>query len=113
MPITNQDCTMESGTSEKPWYAKLPYLKKEPLNIGCLDEKAVLKEAKVTPNNGRYILSFVFEIPEKEHVVSESSSRIAAVDPGIDRPYGDHQQRRLTMYSDKRWDRKIHQSKIQ
>ena len=84
MPITNQDCTMESGTSEKPWYAKLPYLKKEPLNIGCLDEKAVLKEAKVTPNNGRYILSFVFEIPEKEHVVSESSSRIAAVDLGID-----------------------------
>lgn len=81
-PITNQDCKIIQN--DKTWYAKLPYIKDKPLNIGYLEEKAVLKEAKVTPSNGRYILSFVFEIPEKEHTVNESASRIVAVDPGVD-----------------------------
>ena len=81
-PITNQDCKIIQD--DKTWYAKLPYIKDKPLNIGCLDEKAALKEAKVTPNNGRYILSFVFEIPEDMPVVVQQSSRIAAVDPGVD-----------------------------
>ena len=78
--ITNQDCAVRQG-EDGAYYLKLP-LTKEKICIGS-DCPGKLKEVHVSPRNGRYQISLVFDDGRMPPAVKEEPERIAAVDPGV------------------------------
>ena len=80
--VSNQDCVIRKN-KKGHYAAKLP-LTKATVSLGKADP-GVLKEVHVTPMNGIYQISFVFDdgrpaVP----LISEEPDRIAAIDFGID-----------------------------
>lgn len=80
--LTNQDAILKPYTSDN-YSLKLP-LTKEKLKIGHLPENTRLKEVKIVPDNGIYIIHVIlqYEIPDVTY--SETPERIAAIDMGVD-----------------------------
>ena len=80
--VTNQDCKV----SEKDgmWYAAFPLRKDCPLAIGHPIPDAVLKEATITPDNGRYRFCLKFEVMAELPPVTEQPGRVCAIDFGVD-----------------------------
>ena len=76
--VTNQDCTVK--TCGGKWYAY------KPVCLGCPIPDARLKQACITPDNGRYKLSFQFEVDADIPKVPENirPERICAIDFGVD-----------------------------
>ena len=83
--ITNQDCVIRRN-NEGAYYLKLP-LTKDTLSIGkkCPGK---LKEVHVSPKNGRYQVSLVFDDGRKAPGRKEYPERIAAVDLGVNNLMG-------------------------
>lgn len=79
--ITNQDAVLHRDNDT--CMVKLP-LTKLRLNAGFVPECAQLKEVKIIPDNGTYIISLTLEVPAEVHSLSEEPQRIAAVDFGIE-----------------------------
>lgn len=79
--ITNQDAVLRS--SGKDTFLKLP-LTKETLLTGDLPEGAKVKEVRIKPDNGTYVLSLVLECDLPDVTFSEKPERIAAIDMGVD-----------------------------
>lgn len=80
--ITNQDCVIRQN-SKGHYVAKLPKTK----SVVSLGKKipGVLKEVHVTPVNGIYQISFVFDDQkDAPKLVCEAPTRIAAIDFGVD-----------------------------
>ena len=82
--ITNQDCTIK--TCDGKWYAYFPHAKDKPVCLGYPIPNARLKQACITPNNGRYKLSFQFEVDADIPEIPEDirPERICAIDFGVD-----------------------------
>ena len=82
--VTNQDCTVK--TCGGKWYAYFPHAKDKPVCLGCPIPDARLKQACITPDNGRYKLSFQFEVDADIPKVPENirPERICAIDFGVD-----------------------------
>ena len=78
--ISNQDCVIRIN-KKGSYTAKLP-LTKHTLSLGKKFPGS-LKEVHVTPNNGIYQISFVFDIEEKEKPIQKESKRIAGIDLGV------------------------------
>ena len=78
--ITNQDCVIRQD-DEGAYYLKLP-LTKDTVCIGK-ECPGKLKEVHVSPRNGRYRISLVFDDGIMPPAVNEKHERIAAVDPGV------------------------------
>ncbi len=81
--VSNQDCQIKVGPDGK-WYAYFPFKKDTPLCIGMPIPDARLKEATITPRNGRYEISFKFEMDKELPEPQAVSSRICAIDFGVD-----------------------------
>lgn len=81
--ITNQDCRIKTGADGK-WYAELPFIKKAPPCIGEPFQDARLKEVTITPDNGRFVFSFKFEVDQELPAAKKESVRICAVDFGVE-----------------------------
>lgn len=79
--ISNQDCTIKEARDGQ-LAAGLPFAKDTPLKIGYPHSR--LKQAEVTPDNGKYVISFTFECNLPDPRRSPGPSRIAAVDLGVD-----------------------------
>ena len=79
--ITNQDCVIRQN-KKKHYVAKLP-LTRETISLGK-DIPGILKEVHVTPVNGRFQVSFVFDDGVAEPCLNERPERIAAIDLGVD-----------------------------
>jgi putative transposase len=77
--ISNQDCTFETKDGKN--YAKLPLIKKIPVQIGEID--GIFKYAQVCPNNGEYEIHFTFEIEKPDKTISDCPSRIIGIDLGV------------------------------
>lgn len=82
VPVTNQDCVIKTRNGK--WYAELPLAKKFPVCIGMPVDNAVLKQAEIVSENGRYKLMLQFEINSEMPETSETSKRICAIDFGVD-----------------------------
>lgn len=82
--VTNQDCTIK--TCDGKWYAYFPFAKDKPVCLGCPIPDARLKQACITPDNGRYKLSFQFEVDADIPEIPEDirPERICAIDFGVD-----------------------------
>lgn len=80
--ITNQDCHIRQH--DMKWYAEFPYIKKTPLCIGYPIPDARLKQVIITPDNGRYICCFQFEVETSVPALNSKADRICAVDFGVD-----------------------------
>ena len=79
--ITNQDCVIRQN-SKGHYLAKLPKTKSVVSLGSCVP--GVLKEVHVTPMNGRYQISFVFDDQKKEpELMTDQPERIAAIDFGV------------------------------
>lgn len=79
--ISNQDCVIRRN-AKGHYTAKLP-LTKEVLSLGK-KIPGKLKEVHVTPVNGTYQVSFVFDDGIEEPEVTENAERICAVDFGVE-----------------------------
>ncbi len=80
--ITNQDCVIRQN-KKGHYAAKLP-LTKETISLGK-DIPGILKEVHVTPVNGRFQVSFVFDDGAAEPpCLNEKPERITAIDLGVD-----------------------------
>ena len=78
--ITNQDAILRELDGE--WTLKLP-LTKQRLDCGAVVPGAILKEVKIIPDNGTYVVSLVLQ--ETTTVQKpEVSDRIAAIDIGVE-----------------------------
>lgn len=80
--ITNQDCTVTALDGN--WYAGLPFAKDEPLCLGAPIPDAVLKQACIVPENGRFCIRFQFEVSRELPKVNEKPNRISSIDFGVD-----------------------------
>ena len=78
--ISNQDCVIRMNRKGS-YTAKLP-LTKHTLSLGK-KFRGSLKEVHVTPNNGIYQISFVFDTGEQEKPIQKESKRIAGIDLGV------------------------------
>ena len=83
--ITNQDCVIRQN-DEGSYYIKLP-LTKDTVLIGK-ENPGKLKELHVSPRNGRYQISLVFDDGQMPPEEKETPERIAAVDLGVDNLMG-------------------------
>ena len=94
--LTNQDAVLKpyqkvrGGFAMKPlkedrlWYKlKLP-LTKLTLPAGELPKDAVVKEVKITPENGTYVLNVALQYNLPDVEVTEAPGRIASIDVGVD-----------------------------
>ena len=94
--LTNQDAVLKpyqkvrGGFTMKPlkedrlWYKlKLP-LTKLTLPAGELPKDAVVKEVKITPENGTYVLNVALQYNLPDVEVTEAPGRIASIDVGVD-----------------------------
>lgn len=82
--ITNQDAVLKSTDRNNLRYQlKLP-LTKDTLAVGNISDGAKVKEVKITPDNGTYVIYLVLqqELPDVTFV--ETPKRIAAIDMGVD-----------------------------
>ncbi|MED2737406.1 transposase [Bacillus toyonensis] len=76
--FTNQDCVIKDGK-----YLKFP-LTKERLNIGKLGyTKGKMKQVRVIPKYGQYVVELIFEVPMEPKEPSPRE-RIMSIDLGID-----------------------------
>ena len=66
------------------WYAEFPFIKEKPVCIGFPIPDARLKQACIIPENGRYRLTFQFEVEKDLPEHSKESHRICAIDFGVD-----------------------------
>ena len=78
--VSNQDCTLKAGPDGR-LYARLPFAKDKPFCIGSPEGK--LAEVKVSPDNGNFNLSFVFQ-QEASDAVPGEPDRICAIDMGVE-----------------------------
>lgn len=79
--VTNQDCVIKNDNGRS--YAYLPYIKKKPLCIGSSLNNAVFKQLVISPDNGRYVFNFQFEVKEELPTVKEKAERICSIDFGV------------------------------
>lgn len=79
--ITNQDAVLYRDADTCT--VKLP-LTKLRLNAGFIPEDMLLKEVKILPDNGTYVISLTLEIPDEQHAVSDKPQRIVSVDFGVE-----------------------------
>lgn len=79
--ITNQDCVIRQN-KKGHYAAKLP-LTKETISLGK-DIPGILREVHVTPVNGRFQVSFVFDDGAAEPELDDKPERITAIDLGVD-----------------------------
>lgn len=80
--VSNQDCVIRKNKKER-FFAKLP-LTKAVVPLGK-EVPGILKEVHVTPANGRYQISFVFDDEAKvPKLMTEEPKRIASIDFGVD-----------------------------
>ncbi|WP_442854529.1 RNA-guided endonuclease InsQ/TnpB family protein [Bacillus sp. SJS] len=76
--FSNQDCVIKENR-----YVKFPKTK-ERLNIGKMGfSEGKLKQIRVIPKHGHYVVEMVFEIPSQVKM-RESKNRIMGIDLGID-----------------------------
>ena len=79
--FTNQDAVLYP--IDKGYEVKLPLTKKR-VPIGYLPEGMKLKEVRILPDNGTYLLSLTLECPNlKIEVKKDTSTRIIAIDFGV------------------------------
>ena len=82
--ITNQDAALKSADRSKLKYQlKLP-LTRDTLAVGSIPDGAEVKEVKITPDNGTYVISLVLQQELPDAAFAETPERIAAVDIGVD-----------------------------
>ena len=75
--FTNQDCVIRDGK-----FLKLPKIK-QPLNIGKLGyTKGKLKQVRVVPRYGQYVVELIFEIAIETKMMDKG--RYMAIDLGVD-----------------------------
>lgn len=79
--ITNQDAKIIDSTDHM--IVKLP-LTKTRIDIGPAIDDASLKEVRIVPDNGAYLITFCFEKIYQPQVLSQTPDRIAAIDFGVD-----------------------------
>lgn len=81
--ISNQDCVIYP-VKDKPGYheLKLPKCKLR-FNLGDLPIKGKLKETKIVPSHGVFVLSLTFECNEEVAPISEKPRRISILDLGV------------------------------
>ena len=80
--VSNQDCIIKLRNGK--WYAEFPFIKEKPVCIGFPIPDARLKQACIIPENGRYRLTFQFEVEKDLPEQSKESHRICAIDFGVD-----------------------------
>ena len=80
--VTNQDCVIHQN-DKGHYVAKLPKTRSV-VSLGNT-VPGILKEVHITPLNGRYQISFVFDDQSSEpELLTEKPDRIAAIDFGVD-----------------------------
>lgn len=80
--VSNQDCKLKCLNGK--WYAAFPFVKDTPVCIGSPIPNARLKQVCITPENGRYRLSFQIEVGAELSKTSFIPERICAIDFGLD-----------------------------
>lgn len=82
--ITNQDAVLKSvDTNNLRYQLKLP-LTKETLAVGNIPDGAKVKEVKITPDNGTYVINLVLQQELSDVTFAETPKQIAAIDMGVD-----------------------------
>lgn len=78
--VSNQDCTIRQD-GKGGLLAGLPFAKKTPLRIG--NPAGCLKQVEVCPDHRGYMICFTFEVTLPDTPLPAASSRIAAIDFGV------------------------------